>query len=741
MLGSHGTAPETLDEAQGHGDEPRRLSVRFELARGQSFRQYVGVDPIARKVVQLLRKAAKPNVVALASFREAKRWVAAEGLSEARDEALGELPASQGYWLSVLKTLTPVAWPLLDLAPLSKLRDRIDDTEERYMPGGPPQSPLTDSFHVQWCLADATIGSRGESLASILVTVGRVRGWSKPLLDECERLAASTTGVYVIESHEESAIRMRDLVTAESRLVDRAWETDSEPGTVWWTRLLPPPSAAPELPWTSVGTPYVFTYPGAEALWRDYFSRHLPMDAPPAKRNEAYRRLMRHGEHPDAWFEFILDGYNGVLGDAIEMVGVPDQLDTLPHAEGHEESLSALERVRRRLLAIAQKTGATAIARRRFLSERESVGLDTTDWDFYSKALMQSCALLGAPGTQGRTALEVLADSADELDEEERATLLALQEGWFSIFEITRIKVDEGFEVRDRLRRKRLFIRERMATRQVCLGDLLCGWILKHEDDVTFEGGICLVPGWTATPMVDLTQELLADLRKDRRLTWRERLDGLTPFVAALSEKLRQHRPAIQLCNHDGEEVVNAEALYTLRGSDAHARLLAIPNVEQFDEGEFAWLDPEKDVVVARFLVDSRTLRIEANSRGRLLRARTLVDTAFGDRITHRADSFSDPLATPLQDGNADRKPAAPFPPDAEEAIAAALMEKLLSWCDQPVPMLEGKTPRQAVRSKRGRDDVAALLLDQERSLRASPLAHLIDFGALWREVRLPYPG
>ena len=66
---------------------------------------------------------------------------------------------------------------------------------------------------------------------------------------------------------------------------------------------------------------------------------------------------------------------------------------------------------------------------------------------------------------EGMSAVDRLRCTASELPAEERRELEALAAGWFSAFEILRIRVDEGMEVCDVLEGQTLWISERSATR------------------------------------------------------------------------------------------------------------------------------------------------------------------------------------------------------------------------------------------------------------------------------------
>ena len=59
------------------------------------------------------------------------------------------------------------------------------------------------------------------------------------------------------------------------------------------------------------------------------------------------------------------------------------------------------------------------------------------------------------------------------------------------------------------------------------------------------------------------------------------------------------------------------------------------------------------------------------------------------------------------------------------------------SWLDEQLPVLGGKTPRQAARTKRGQEHVVRLLHDQENSTAKLPGGDRVDFSVAYRELGL----
>lgn len=67
--------------------------------------------------------------------------------------------------------------------------------------------------------------------------------------------------------------------------------------------------------------------------------------------------------------------------------------------------------------------------------------------------------------------------------------------------------------------------------------------------------------------------------------------------------------------------------------------------------------------------------------------------------------------------------------------------EYYLKWLDKPIPALDNKTPREAVKSKKGREKVLDLLKTIEnmeaRKVKDTGRPFLINIERLWKELGL----
>jgi hypothetical protein len=81
------------------------------------------------------------------------------------------------------------------------------------------------------------------------------------------------------------------------------------------------------------------------------------------------------------------------------------------------------------------------------------------------------------------------------------------------------------------------------------------------------------------------------------------------------------------------------------------------------------------------------------------------------------------------------------LPPEVAAQFHDAVLAKLRSTLNDPIPQLKGKTLRQVARSVKGRPDAISWLSEQERILKSNPQLGGLDMRPLWQELALPFQG
>jgi SEC-C motif len=277
-----------------------------------------------------------------------------------------------------------------------------------------------------------------------------------------------------------------------------------------------------------------------------------------------------------------------------------------------------------------------------------------------------------------------------------------LAEQWLlvdrSVFEVERVNPGKSIAVRDVRNGDVHDVRERTASRQLKTGQLICARVVPDGEGMQFFGGVEPVALHERDPLIDL-------------------LDAEPDPVELVETLSRRFAPAT-LTNTEGEPLAICET--TVRLGDPDGVESALDDAYDRVDGEEPprWHEhvntrgmPHIRAVLVR---DADTLRVETNSAERMDRVlATLVRIDPTMRVL-------DDSRTPIHDAREAAELAAQLPagenaldPDAPE-VAEMLDEFIREyedrWLDEPIPALDGHTPRQAADDPTRRGDLIKLL-------------------------------
>jgi hypothetical protein len=346
----------------------------------------------------------------------------------------------------------------------------------------------------------------------------------------------------------------------------------------------------------------------------------------------------------------------------------------------------------------------------------------------------------------GRRMLETFLESEGrQLSSGELSYLKGLRGSHLRLYEILEVKPDQGFEVRDLWDDRRLFVRERAATRQVVAWDLVVARLGSAGDgEAVFETIPYLFPATDKN-------ELLKGLRKAHQVFLKEFPDkGIADFFRRMGpvfHKLWLERVALpprpKLITGDGEPFIFARAIFDLLDREAAIRSLADrDDIVDHGDGSYAWLEPagsfQRSVGTMSF--DEKRVVFETTSQKRAKKARDELPRLFGGAVRFRAISYED-VEQALKRAPQTTKPKEPdIPIEEQRKILGEYYENhYRKWLDEPVPALGNRTPRHAAKLKTVRPKLVALLKDfeshSERQRRSGEIAH--DFRWMWEELGL----
>ena len=168
-----------------------------------------------------------------------------------------------------------------------------------------------------------------------------------------------------------------------------------------------------------------------------------------------------------------------------------------------------------------------------------------------------------------------------------------------------------------------------------------------------------------------------------------------------------------KLVNTDGHPLAWQTASFSLADPQAVQRFLcerddmAPPTGD--GDGAYHWLRVADQTLLGRIEIIGNELVLQVNSAQRLEQARAFLEQAPGVRFTsvQARDIFESP--SPLDD----RLKGEPEPPptaEMQQMLREFLHQHAMNWLDEKIPALGNKTPREAVKTSAGREQVLLMI-------------------------------
>jgi len=292
----------------------------------------------AAKLAKRIKKLRSSKSVDLLAFKHAKQAVKDANETIADPDTL----IKEGYnpvhalYVSAQNVLSSLVEFMLDMDELDRYHRIIGQAQEEYMPGGPPMSPVTNSFFYSWAFFDLAIGLQKETLTSITLDVSASIGLSEGLQTLLRHFDASRMGLYRHQGSENELTVLKELETGTVFHAFNPTGYRGITGELWFVRLLPGIQSNDKTH-ICFTTPYVLIRSGHD--WKAFMDRRVWLKE---KKSLSYEQFMKYGLNHHYWIEFVMQAYAGqeTNGNAIYLQGVPDIATTRPHhSERHDPYL------------------------------------------------------------------------------------------------------------------------------------------------------------------------------------------------------------------------------------------------------------------------------------------------------------------------------------------------------------------------------------------------------------------
>jgi hypothetical protein len=317
-------------------------------------------------------------------------------------------------------------------------------------------------------------------------------------------------------------------------------------------------------------------------------------------------------------------------------------------------------------------------------------------------------------------------------------------------YQVEDVVLDEGLALRDLLDGQQVFVGERSGTRQVTRWDVLGARVAPDLGGTPrFEGALYVFPARAKAALVDALRRERAGVRRRHPGMGEDHLLRLaSPLFHRFWLDHVVSPPLPRVVTAEGDIMELGRLVFDVVDADAvRAALAAHPAIHEDEPGHYTWFEEAGDDftrALGRIALSDDELVLEVASRQRAQRGRRLLREAASDALRHRStryESVENALAKRRASPRQEDQPGIPAD------VAADLMRQFkgrhyATWPDEPLPGLDGRTPRQAARLKTLRPRLIDMLQDMENSEArgARPDNPPYDFGWIWRELGLEGP-
>jgi len=319
----------------------------------------------------------------------------------------------------------------------------------------------------------------------------------------------------------------------------------------------------------------------------------------------------------------------------------------------------------------------------------------------------------------------------------------------FSFYDVLSVRPDEGFVLRDIMTGEESNVTEQSGSHHTQVGDIMFAKLAKIDQ-------VTLLEACAPVMFPPIEKSAILDLRKkihERKLPLTPEL--LKDYDFEMLEIYHDitHRllnPAMpQLQNTDGEPMLLHKLIYDLKCSprealDSLRQLNLTENDESMLTGaeydptgelrkiEFAWEKPgnkkHKDwnnTILGHLHIEGVKLTAEVNSENRAQKFKALMEKLLPGKARYKTTVIESPqamLARAEKEGDSARtkqhqkeQDELNSHPEVQAQIAEYMRQHYRDWPSQKLPILNGKTALQAIKTKDGKEMVEALLMDIER--------------------------
>jgi len=336
--------------------------------------------------------------------------------------------------------------------------------------------------------------------------------------------------------------------------------------------------------------------------------------------------------------------------------------------------------------------------------------------------------------TEGTVAREYLKRYKQKLNREQIAFIEAMLQSYYSFYEILEVEPEKSILLEDVLLGTKHRIKEKLGTRTFNRGERIFSRILSLGEGAILIG---MSPWIVSTSHISIEGFKDSLKTKVKKIT-PEFLRGegheevLTCFFMILEDIFYSKPPKIH--NTDGDPIRMTKVYFKTELNPREVLKVLGPMTlhEEFEDAEkkkdkkrktikveFPWLKRGnkmnvhwKTTILGHFTVIPGKVTLEVNSQKRAETGRKLVEKYGKGKIMFEGTEI---------EAEGQKKFQKKLSPEVQEQVKDITKSHWDYWFDHPISMLDLQTPREAMKTKEGRQKLEALLVYYEKQNKNSP--------------------
>ena len=332
-----------------------------------------------------------------------------------------------------------------------------------------------------------------------------------------------------------------------------------------------------------------------------------------------------------------------------------------------------------------------------------------------------------------------------------REWLLRLGARPMSLYEARSVAPGEGMELTDLLNpaESPVWIVEKTASRSVVRGQVFGARIVERRGTLVLSGAVYSFLREEGLACRDDILRMLKAAKRNKIKSVPDREIVCTAVIAHWIGNVVRERPFPRMMDAStGEPILLVTDRYRVMDWDLlEERLAAEPDVEgNRKKGWSRFADMNGTMRRTRAALNVKppdSLEVFCRTRKLADESRAWFEKLAGAAVVFKTREIVDPTSPKALE--AARRAPKPPPPDIPPEELARVMRDFLrkhyaNWADEPIPVLGDKTPRQAIKTAKGRKAVVELLKNYEHH--EARKAHAeggepFDFTFLWEQLGL----